>query len=133
MNNKIAKIAVYVFLLIVAIGLLIWWLNYNFMKSRDYERLAEMKVLQAQMIDYYRHFNTYQIDGCQAEMPVNLCVGAAGRQVAVDKLIDPINKKPFQYLVNELTDNDFSVRFSLETSVAGLPAGQRVLTKNGIE
>lgn len=131
-KKGVRKILIYIFLLIIVLGVFVWWLNDDWAKGRDYRRLADMKILQAELAGFYGQFNTYKIPECQPGSAVNLCAGRNGRVVKTDGLIDPINKSPFQYTINELADDNFSIGFVLETAVAGLSAGRHILTKNGI-
>ena len=131
-QKNLTKIFICIVLFIVAFGLFAWFVNYNWTRARDYRRLADLKILQSALVDYYGRFNTYKIPDCQAGLLVNLCAGRNGRAIKTDGLVDPINKSPFQYIINELADDDFSVGFALETAVAGLSAGGHTLTKNGI-
>lgn len=126
------KLIAYVALFIIALAVLSWWFSYNRAKGRDYERLVEMKVLAAQLNNYFFHFNTYQIPQCQVNTLVNFCLGKNGRIIKIDHLIDPINKNQFQYLVSDLSDDNFQVNFAFEVGVGGLRKGNYVLTKEGI-
>ncbi|MEK7653085.1 MAG: hypothetical protein AAB358_01205 [Patescibacteria group bacterium] len=126
------KIFAYSILLVIAIGLLIWWSFYNAAKGRDYERLGEMKILQSELNYYFLNFDTYEIPGCQIGSPVNLCVGENLRWLNIGKIIDPKNSGNFQFIVAELSPDNFKINFSLETGVGGLPRGNYILTKEGI-
>ncbi|MFA4871803.1 MAG: hypothetical protein WC610_01965 [Patescibacteria group bacterium] len=131
-QKNLTKIFIYITLFVFAVGIFAWWVNYNWTRGRDYRRLADLKILQSALVDYYGRFNTYKIPDCQAGSLVNLCLGKNSRAIGLDNIIDPISKSPFQYQVVELADDNFFVSFYFETSMLGLPAGKHTLTKNGI-
>jgi len=127
------KIVVYGILLILAIIVLVWWASISLAQGRDYERLADLEIIQAELTDYFSSFNTYQVPGCEANTLVNYCVGRAERNLQLDQIVDPLDDGVFQYVVLGLSDDDFSIYFSLEKGIGGLPSGSYSLTKNGIE
>lgn len=131
-QRNVFKIFVYIFLLVIAIGLLVWWVVYNNARSRDYDRLAQIKLLQLELTDYFFEFNTFQIPQCPTDSLVNYCLGRGDRTLAVSGIIDPKNRGNFQFIFEEILQNDFAVSFSLEQGVGGLSAGNYVLTKEGI-
>jgi hypothetical protein len=126
------KAVVYVVLIIIAVSLLVWWNGYNSAKSRDYQRLADLEILQSQLTYYFYDFNTYQIPECQIDSLVNYCNGSGDRVVDLRRIVDPINRGMYQYTVNSLLDSDYIISFALETKVAGVVPGAYVLTKKGI-
>ena len=101
-------------------------------KGRDYERIGDMKVLQYEMINYYSRFNTYIIPECSSNSLINFCSGAGDRVLNVSSISDPLASGKYNYVVGFLAEDDFSINFSLERGVNGIPPGDYVLTKNGI-
>ncbi|HLD28564.1 MAG TPA: hypothetical protein VJB67_03030 [Patescibacteria group bacterium] len=130
------KFIVYILLLAIAISLLAWWSIYSSAKSRDYERLADMKNLEAELINYYYHYNTFEVPEClsgdDSKTLINFCQGKGDRTLNVSNIIDPINFGSYQYVVNYLSLDNFSVSFAFETGIGGLPSGAYVLTREGI-
>ncbi|MFA5047491.1 MAG: hypothetical protein WC516_00450 [Patescibacteria group bacterium] len=126
------KIGVYFFLFIVAVVFYLWWLSYNAQRYRDYERLGDLRVLQAIMTDYYGKFNTYVVPQCVVGSAISSCLGNNFLPLAVDNLKDPIDSGSYKYLVGSLSDSDFQIDFSFEQDTAGSLAGRHMLTKNGI-
>jgi hypothetical protein len=126
------KIIIYSILLVIAISLLMVWWSYTRALGRDYQRLADMKLLQVELTDYFTNFNTYKIPECQSNSPVNFCTGKGDRTMAVEGIIDPTSSGSYQYIIGELTDSEYRVYFSFEIGVGGLDAGGYTLTKSGI-
>ena len=126
------KIIVYAALLIVATVLLIWWFNFNNIRVRDYQRLGDMREVEAEMNRYFFKFNTYKIPECGEGSVINFCVGAGNKIVNVEKIIDPVNANNLRYVVNQMADDNFRIEFYLENGLAGLPSGQYALTKEGL-
>lgn len=133
MNRKIKiKIIVYGTLLVVALAILVWWFFYNSARARDYERLGDMRVLEAALNSYFFKFNTYKIPECGEGSVINFCLGTGDQAVKIGAIIDPVNSNNLKYLVSQLTDDNFRVEFYLESGLGGLPSGQYALTKEGL-
>lgn len=126
------KLLIYTILAVILVAVLWWWIAYNQGKTRDYKRLADIKVIQAELTEYYRRFNTYKIPECQGNSLVNFCVGKGDQAVGFQAIIDPLNSGAYQYIVDSLLDNDYIISFSLERGMVGVPAGNYVLTKEGV-
>ena len=126
------KIIIYSSLFIISLAVLVWWFFYNSTRARDYERLGDMRVLEAEMNRYFFKFNTYQIPECGEGSVINFCVGAGDKSINVKDIIDPVNLNNLRYVVAQMADNNFRVEFYLEGSLAGLPSGQYALTKEGL-
>ena len=126
------KITIYLILLIILVSMLIWWMIYNSGRSRDFERLADMKIIEAEMNNYYLKFNTYKIADCPNDTAINFCVGKDSKVLEVSNIIDPLSQLNFQYVVRSLTDDDFQIDFAFEVGVGGLLPGNYSLTKQGI-
>lgn len=126
------KIIIYSILLIAAIGSYVWWLNFNWAKERDYDRIADMRALQSELLIYYSKFNTFRIPGCSDGMLINFCQGNDKQSVGVESLVDPLNVGSYQYAVDQLLDNDFRISFAIETSLPNMPPGKYIITKSAI-
>lgn len=126
------KIAVYVLLFVIALATLIWWQGYNRERGRDYERIGQMQVLSFLLADYFFRFNTYEISGCAVGAAISDCQGGDSRQLSGDKIVDPINRGSFRFVVKEISADNFRVDFALESGVGGLKAGNYFLTRDGI-
>lgn len=120
------KLGLYLVLLIISISLLVWFWVYNVAKIRDLERLADMRTTQAYFNIYFYHHNTYVLDQCSVNTPINFC----GLNSA---LIDPVNNGVFQYIVKDLSLENYRIDFALEVGVAGLTPGIYSLDKEGIK
>jgi len=132
MFRKTKKIIVYSILLIIAIALLSWWFFYNSVRSRDFERLGDMRVLEAEMNSYFFRFNTYQIPECREGSLINFCLGQGDNGLKVAGLIDPVNTSNLRYILTEMTADNFRVEFYLESNLLGLASGKYALTKEGL-
>lgn len=127
------KLIIYLIFLIFLLGLLLWWFSIGRAQGRDYERLADLKQIQAEFLIYFSRFNTYQVSDCQLQQPIHFCSGEDNRGLLnIINIVDPLNQPPYQYLVSDLTDDDFIIDFAFERGVGGLSAGNYFLTKNGI-
>ncbi|MFA5029197.1 MAG: hypothetical protein WC518_00405 [Patescibacteria group bacterium] len=126
------KLIIYLLLLILGITGLILWSIFNAARGRDYKRLGEIKIIEAEFNSYFNKFNTYQVPDCSPPMLVNYCSGKGERVLAIDTIVDPVNKGNFQYLVSSLSDDNFRVDFSLEMGIGTLAAGNYLLTRQGI-
>lgn len=126
------KIIIYSALLLIFIISLVWWFYYNTLRIRDYQRLGDMRILEAEMNDYFFKFNTYQVPGCSDGMLINFCTGREGQMLNVSSLIDPVNSDSSRYQLVQMTNDDFRLEFYLETRIAGLSSGKYALTKAGL-
>ncbi len=126
------KLIVYLILLLIALSVLLWWFLYSGAKSRDYERLADMKILQSELALYFFRFNTYQIPRCALESVISSC-GDSGTLTSLRQLADLLSQNGYQYFVKNLSEDNFAVSFSLETGIGGLPAGTYLMTKEGVK
>ena len=126
------KIIIYSALLIIISAFLVWWFNFNATRARDYQRLGDMRVLEAEMNRYFFKFNTYKIPECGEGSIINFCVGAGEKTVNIKDIIDPVNANSFRYVVTQMADDNFRLEFYLEGDLAGLPSGQYALTKEGL-
>lgn len=131
-KRKKIKIIIYVILLVVAAALLTWWFFYNSTKARDYQRLGDMRVLEAQMNSYFFKFNTYVIPECGEGSLINFCVGQGDKSLHIASIIDPVNFDNLRYVITQMTDDNFRVEFYLESGLQGLPSGKYALTKEGL-
>ncbi len=131
-QRLIFKTAAYILVFGLLLSMLIFFLNYQEAKKRDYQRLEDMKSFQTAMIAYYGKFNTFLIPDCPANAALNYCLGQGDKKVDFSRLIDPLNSGVYQYLVINTDEGDFAVKFSLETGMAGLPSGEYLMTKEGI-
>lgn len=119
-------------MLIIAISLLIWWIFFNTVRSRDYQRLGDMRVLEAEMNSYYLKYNTYIIPECLEGSLINFCIGNSNRSLSVDRIIDPVNASNLRYSLIQMNDDNFRIEFYLENGVGGLSSGLYALTKEGL-
>lgn len=130
-RNKF-KAVIYAFLLVIAISLLVWFMLYNAAVSRDLQRLGDLRIIQAQLADYYAKYNTYIIPGCQPGAAVNTCGGQGARRLSLSGIVDPTNDRGYQYTFGSLNDGEYRVNFGFELGLGNLPAGGYGMTKNGI-
>jgi hypothetical protein len=126
------KFIAYILFLCFSVGLCTWWFNFNWARERDYQRIADMRILQADLLFYYAHYNTFKIPQCVADTVVNYCQGSGDRTINFGNLIDPLNQGNYQYVIKELTDDNFQISYALETSLPNMPAGQYILTKSSV-
>ena len=126
------KLSVYSVLLVVTVIFYIWWLSFNNSRYRDYERLGDLKVIQAVMADYFAQFNTYDIPQCIVGSAINTCSGDDFGPLAALGLKDPINSGSYRYVMSSFSANDFQIDFSFENNISGLAAGRHSLTQSGI-
>ena len=126
------KIILYSILFVIACLSVGWWYFYNLSKERDYVRLGDLKLIQGEMSRYLLKFNTYIIPGCQSGFSLNYCIGSENNQTYFNQIQDPLNARGFNYIVNDLSENDYQISFGLETSIGGLKPGNHILTKNGV-
>ncbi len=120
------KIAVYSLLFIAACLLLSWFSLRTSASSRDYQRLAHMKEIQARMSGYYHDLASYRLTGCQEGQALSAC---SGDGVSFSDLRDPAGGS---YVVYSLSEDDYQIGLFLESSVGGLAPGAHLFGKNGI-
>ncbi|HNW09425.1 MAG TPA: hypothetical protein PK619_02130 [bacterium] len=125
------KLTVYAVLLVIFLALLIWLAVFNAAQSRDYKRLSDMRLAQAELMDYFLQFNTFVVDECQTGSLLNFCQGRDGYASDLSAIIDPVNEGNFQYVVSDLSADNFRIDFSLEVGAGGLSAGNYALTVAG--
>jgi type II secretory pathway pseudopilin PulG len=125
------KIVVYVILAVILLAVLIWLFVYDLAKIRDYNRLADMRLAQAEIIDYFLKFNTYQVAGCTVGSLLNFCAGRDGFGDQLERLADPLNKDGYQYIISDMSADNFRLDFFLEVGAGGLSAGNYSITKSG--
>ncbi len=126
------KVIIYLILAVIALTAVVWWHFFNLGQSRDYQRLGDIKVIHSKMTDYFFRFNSYRLLDCQKGSLINFCGRPDSPGLDFRELIDPINQGRFQYLVKDLSREDFKIYFSLESGAAGLPPGDYQLSKQGI-
>lgn len=120
------KIAAYSLLFIAACLLLSWFSLRTSASSRDYQRLAHMKEIQARMSDHYNDFASYRLADCQEGQALSSC---SGDGVSFRDLRDPAGGN---YVVYGLSEDDYQIGLFLESSVGGLAPGAHIFGKNGI-
>jgi len=127
------KIIIYSLISVILFALLGFWLYFSRAESRDYQRLADLKVWQNILSDYYARNGTYKIPNCEAPMALSQCLQKyVGRQ-AIDNIDDPVNVSPYRYTVVSLSDIDYEINFALEAGLGGLKPGQYIWTKSGVK
>ena len=125
------KIIIYALLLLIGLSIFAWWVLFNFARGRDYERLGDMKAIQAQMTAYFGEFNTFILPNCQPTFLISQC-GAKTKLADFSLFRDPLNAGNYRYIVSQLSESDFGINFTLETTIAGLAPGTYTMTKTGI-
>ena len=124
------KIAVYGLLFVIAC-ICLWWFNSIIVaKARDYERLADLKIIQGELTAYYYKFNTYKIPACADNTILNSCISQG--QINFSQISDPLSSGIYQYVIYSLSDTDYQIGFALETKMGGLNAGGHIYGKNGV-
>jgi hypothetical protein len=132
-TKTLLKNVIYFLLLVIAIGGLIYWFNYNAGRGRDYERLGDLKAIQNEFTAYFSKYNTYRLPDCKPEMTIDACNGNDIWHLGSNQYLDPTNSGDFRYVVKDLSDDDFIVAFSLEQGIGNFSAGNYLWTKNGIK
>jgi len=123
------KIIVYVLLLAIAAVLLAWFSMAMSAKARDYQRLSDLKIIQAKFTAYYFKHNTYRIDACNENSMVNSC---SNDQIDLSKHLDPSGSGIYKYVIYSLSDTDYQIGFALETKMGGLMLGGHIYSKEGV-
>jgi len=126
------KIIAYSLLLVILLALVIWFWQYNSAQARDYTRLADLKVAQAQLSDYYLKFNTFIIPYCQTPLTLSDCQGKDRQKISLSDLVDPLNTGSYRYDLVYLGEDNFQINFALEIGAGGLKAGAYKMTKVGV-
>ena len=124
------KIVVYVLLFIIACLVLAWFGIKIAQKSRDYQRLGDLKVIQSSLSSYYLKYNTYKVPGCNDNSLLSNCV--AKGEVDFSGLKDPKNNGIYRYVIYNLSDSDYQIGFSLESKTASVEPGGHIYGKNGL-
>ncbi len=123
---------IYLILLIIGISLVTWLWLHNLAVQRDYERISDMRNLQSRWLSYFAKYNTFEISHCQAGRLISSCGGGNGQVLDTTGLVDPLNQDQYRYVVEAVTQDDFSVSFYLETQIGNLLPGQYLLDSQGI-
>ncbi|MFA6422055.1 MAG: hypothetical protein WCV92_01490 [Candidatus Buchananbacteria bacterium] len=124
------KASVYILLLIIALILLFWFNSIMVAKARDYERLADLKVIQGKLTANFFKNNTYELPGCLNNSDLSSC--SAGGDINFLGIADPLNSGEFKYIVYNLSESDFQLGFTLETKMGGLNPGGHIYGKEGV-
>ncbi|MFA6526032.1 MAG: hypothetical protein WCT26_01285 [Candidatus Buchananbacteria bacterium] len=119
------KIIIYCLISAILLALLGFWIYFAKAQARDYQRLADLRVWQNILSDYYSQNGTYKIPNCDNRESLSVCLG--------DNINDPKNFGSYQYSVASLSDTDYEINFSLEAGIGGLRPGQYIWTKNGVK
>lgn len=127
------KILIYTLISVILLALLGFWLYFSTAQARDYQRLADLRVWQNIMNDYYAKYGTYAIPNCEPGEMISQCFRGDNTRSATNNVNDPINTAPYQYTVASLSDIDYEISFSLEAGIGGLKPGQYIWTKNGVK
>lgn len=127
------KITIYALAGLILLTLLGFWLYWASAQARDYRRLADLKVWQNILSDYYAQNGTYRVPDCGAGETLSRCLKAAAGRWAINNIDDPINISPYRYAVANLSDDDYEISFSLEAGIGGLAPGQYLWTKGGVK
>lgn len=119
------KLAIYGLILTLVLIISAFTAYYFQTQARDYRRLADLKLIQTAMSDYFLRNGTYLIPNCQANSMVRSCLPLS--------VSDPLNSGDYRYFITGLSETDYEVRFSLETGLGELQKGSHILTKNGVK
>jgi hypothetical protein len=132
--NKQTRIRLIVYAIVFAllVVLLVFWSFLNTARGRDYQRLADMRILESSFNSYFFAFNSYEVPDCVAGSVVNFCTGRGDNILDVSGLMDPVSTGSMRYVVSEISQSSFRVEFILETSLAGLDKGVYALTPAGL-
>lgn len=127
------KILIYTLISVILVTLLSFWLYFSTAQARDYQRLADLRVWQNILSDYYAKYGTYIISNCEPGQVISQCFKGDNLKSAINDINDPINSTPYQYTVASLSDIDYEISFTLEAGLGGLKPGQYIWTKNGVK
>ncbi len=126
------KIILYLAIFAILLLALAFWIYLARAQSRDYQRLADLKITQDILASYYGKFATYQLPNCLVGETVSQCLSTKVGSPVINNIIDPLNNTSYSYVIGSLADSDYEINFSLEVGIGGLSRGNYVLTKNGI-
>lgn len=132
-TKTLLKNIIYLLLLIIGIGGLVYFFNYNAGRGRDYERLGDLKMIQSEFTTYFAKYNTYRLPDCKKDMAIDACNGNETWHLANNQYLDPVNSGDFRYVVKDLSDDDFIIAFGLEQGIGNLSAGNYLWTKTGVK
>lgn len=127
------KIIIYSLIGIIVSALLGFWLYFSTAQARDYQRLADLKVWQGILSDYYLHNGTYVIPNCDEGKLLSRCLSKVVGRQTINNIDDPVNVSPYQYIVANLSDVDYEINFALESGIGDLKPGSYLWTKNGVK
>lgn len=127
------KILIYSLISVIIFTLLGFWAYFSTAQSRDYRRLADLRVWQNILSDYYAKNGTYVLPNCYPGQVISDCFRGDNTKSATNVINDPINSSPYQYIVTSLTDSNYEISFTLESGLNGLKPGQYIWTKNGVK
>lgn len=126
LRNTKYKIIIYSLAGLILLTVLGFWIYFAKAQARDYDRLADLKIWQDILSEYYANNGTYIIPNCIAGELLSHCL--AGHNID-----DPVNASPYQYSVASLSAADYEINFSLEAGIGGLAPGQYLWTKEGVK
>ena len=126
------KLVIYFILLMIGISLVIWLFLHNNAVKRDYERISDMRQLQSRWLEYFGKFSTFEVPDCNVGRLISSCTGNNERLLDVSGLNDPLGKDQYYYVLEDLSQLDFTVGFYLETKIGNLLPGKYLLTSQGI-
>lgn len=126
------KITLYSLIFVILAVLLAFWIYLASAQSRDYQRLADLRVWQNILSDYYSKNGTYVIPGCDAGRTLSQCLVKQSGRISINNIDDPVNSGDYRYVVAGLSDDDFQISFALEAGIGGLGPGKYIWTKNGV-
>lgn len=122
------KTVLYSLLFLTLFILLGFWLYYTSLQTRDYQRLADLKLIQEEFNRYYAIYATFEVAGCRLNEPISGCFSNFSPNV----ITDPLNTGAYRYLVRSLAEDNYEIEFSFEVGLTGVQSGTYILTKNGI-
>lgn len=126
------KIALYVVIFAIILTVLGFWIYLASAQSRDYQRLADLKVTQNVLADYFSKYGSYQVPNCDIGETLSRCLKTTVNGKVINNINDPLNSGVYRYVVGSLAVDDYEINFSLEAGIGGLSRGTYVFTKNGI-
>lgn len=126
------KIALYVVIFAIILTVLGFWVYIASAQGRDYQRLADLKVIQNVLADYYSKNGSYQLPNCDIGETISQCLRMTNNGRVINNINDPINVGVYRYVIGNLNLDDFEINFTFEAGIGGLSRGTYVFTKNGI-
>jgi len=133
LRNTKYKIIIYSLVGLILLAALWFGIYFFSAQARDYRRLADLKVWQDILSGYYSQNGTYAVANCASGEILSRCFIKNVGHATINDINDPINVSPYQYIVGNLSDSDYEIKFSLEAGIGGLNPGQYVWTKNGVK